>query len=262
MRSWTKLRVLFALGLVAPVIVADIATAQVGPHRFSHDHFGSWGGYPYGAGRANTMSRIAADQRSQSASRAMQQNKAIQMGIRNTLTQQSQARTQAIGSRQQQAKDWWFQHQQQQLAQRQAQPQGRSMAVGPVSGAATPQASTDIIQWPSLLQGPGFSRQRTQIEAPYRDRASKGDPTPHDFQQMVDAASQMKVILQGMVNDVTAGEYLKAEKFIEALASEAQAKMKAVSPSKDSPPKDEPGGDQPAASTPAEESPATDSATA
>ena len=49
--------------------------------------------------------------------RTMGQNAMVQSGIRNTLSSQAQTQTSSNLSQQQATQDWWFQNQQQQVAE-------------------------------------------------------------------------------------------------------------------------------------------------
>jgi hypothetical protein len=86
--------------------------------------YGGWGGTNGSAAllgsdykqaslmQAKTQSMIAGQQRT------MEQNSVVQSGIRNTLSSQAQAQTNAILNQQQANQDWWFQQQVQQTDQR------------------------------------------------------------------------------------------------------------------------------------------------
>ncbi len=236
MQSSISTRVLFALTFLASATLADTATAQLGPGGY---YGGGWG-YNAGVSAYNTRANVAARQRAQSESRAMKQNLVMQQDIRGTLETQARGRIQGDLSRQQSTKDWWFQHQQQ-SARRAVQP--RSLA-GPASvGAAPPsfaastlkstaaEQSTDIIKWPRILRNQRFAKQRARVEAPYLDRTpAAGRPTADDYREMIDAAAQMKTILKGLAYEISAGEFLEVEKFLDTLAAEARegAKRKAT----------------------------------
>jgi hypothetical protein len=212
-----------------------------------------------------------------------QQPSSQQMGIpRGAMDSDAQQRSQAIFSQQQANRDWWFQTQQQQVAQRQtetaqlpyqslaAQPPPRAMqpqdqppqdqaalqrqyeaAQGERARArrlyetaefapgfesatpAVPPAATDIIKWSPVLQAPQFAVQRARIEAPYR-RSSKGlsTPTAKDYQDMIAATGQMKLILKDLAGSISAQDYLNAEAFLDQLAAEAHGRLEKASPKK------------------------------
>ena len=73
---------------------------------------------------------------------------------------------------------------------------------------------------------PAIRRAAARIEAPYR-RSAKGlsMPTAQDYDDMIDATEKMKVILKGMVANLTAHDYLNAEAFIDRLATQARERL-------------------------------------
>ncbi len=233
------------LALVAWATLSGTSPGQLVPYR---GHYGGWGAYPYGARSTfNTQSKIAANRQSEAQSRAMQQNRVVQQGIRDTLSRQSQTRTQNIVGQQQANRDWWFQTQQQQFARSsQSRP-------GPAAGGASPEAISEavrqasdrgIIPWPTLLKRPLFAQERAIVEAPYLDRTTEGGPTAADFQQMIKATEQMKGILKDFSFKITAAEYIEAEKFLDQLAAEARGwiqKKAAETPAPESREKEETG---------------------
>ena len=123
--------VLAVCGFAAVAGSPEAAMGQFLPHAYGYGP--GWGAHPYGAinDNYNKSRAVAASQRSQAQSRAMEQNKAVQSGIRSTLSGQASARTQAIIGGQQAGKDWWFQQQQQQLAQTRAVSRSSGMRLGP-----------------------------------------------------------------------------------------------------------------------------------
>jgi hypothetical protein len=160
---------------------------------------------------------------------ASSQMSGMESGIRNAMNAGDQQYAQNLYDRQQAGRDWWFQVEQQQLAERQAQASRyAAMSAGFESAPAAnaPKANTDIIKWPPLLQAPQFAAQRAQIEAPYR-RNSKGlsTPTADDYQNMIKAAERMKAILKGMTANITAEEYFDCEPFLDQLAAEARERI-------------------------------------
>jgi hypothetical protein len=170
---------------------------------------------------------------------ANQQMMAMQTNIRNTLTSQADMRTAMINNQQQSNQDWWFQVQQQQLARQQARSRGSSAAAAAMAEseavAESPKtennrnAEDSIIAWPPILQDENFAEQRAMVEAPYRrEPKGKAVPTVEDYQNMIQAADQMKVILGNMTSVVTAQVYLHAEKFLDQLAAEAKQRIEDV----------------------------------
>ena len=205
---------------------------------------GAWGAYTSALNNA-TSRNVAEQDRLAGQNAALQQRAMMQSGIRNTLTTQAQTRTQDLLDRQQSNKDWWFQVQQQQLAQRQTVAARPYVGQAPVAGfesaapaRAQPEAATDIIKWPSVLRDPRFAQQRAAVEAPYR-RAPKGEaiPTVEDYQNMIEAAAQMKTILGQMTAEISAQDYLNTMKFLDQLAAEARGRIANARPASEQPAK-------------------------
>ncbi len=240
------MRRLSVLGIMVVCLVtsstAALGQAWPGYGRY-RGGYGGYGGYGEDAGvmaayssAVNSASMRSAAQADRSAGEqaAARQMAAMQGGIRNTLSTQAEARTQSLLSQQQSNRDWWFQVQEQQMAQR------RSLASSTGAGAAgqvvgfesapiastTPQAATDIIKWMPVLCEPQFAEQRARVEAPYRRGSSGlGTPTAADYKAMIDAAQQMKTILGKMTAQISAQDYLGAEKFLDRLAAEAKERL-------------------------------------
>ena len=165
---------------------------------------------------------------------ASSQRSGMESGIRSEMDANSQQYTQSIYNRRQAGRDWWFQVEQQQVAQQQARAaRYAAMSAGFESAqtANAPKAATDIIKWLPLLQAPQFAAERARIEAPYR-RNSKGlsTPTVNDYRNMIEAAEQMKAILKGMTAEITAEEYFDSEDFLSRLAAEARERLERASP--------------------------------
>jgi len=202
--------------------------------------YGAWGGY----GMSNSTNRyIAQSDRIAGERAARQQRTAQQNSIRNTMAADARQRTQEIQGQQQSDRNWWFQVQQQQVAQRRSA--GPRMAAPMVPATSfepaaptTSRASTDIIKWLPVLCDPQFADLRAKVEAPYR-RASKGlsNPTADDYRGMIEATAQMKTILKGMAAKISAQEYLNAETFLDKLASEAQDRIEKMDKTTESAPK-------------------------
>jgi hypothetical protein len=241
MRQAYLIGVLATLGLLTS---ATTAFSQFWPGYGNYGYSGGWGGYPYG----NTAALRSAAQtdRMMGQAAAMRQTATVQSGIRNTLSSQAAAQTQAILGQQQSNKDWWFQVQQQQLAQRPPMPQRSPMSSGaPVAGfesaasaPASPQAATDIIKWPPLLCDPQFAQQRARIEAPYRRSSQgQGNPTDADYQAMIEAAAQMKAILKQLAANISAQDYINADAFLDQLAAEARGRIAKEAPASERPSK-------------------------
>jgi hypothetical protein len=214
--------------------------------------YGGWGGYDGGAALLGSDQRQAAVIEAKTQSRlagqqfAAQQNAVVQGGIRSTLTNQANARDAAIANQQAQTQDWWFQHQQQQVAQRQAstaQAAEYSMNSAPSAGWSSlgpphkpPPAAMDIIQWKTLLQDPCFASDRAKVEAPYRRTTytpgappKLGTPNEDDYQKMSAAVEDMKAILQWKLSEgVDTGEYNTAKAFLNQLGNELAKRAQAA----------------------------------
>lgn len=243
----------FTVVLLTSICVLAFAFTAMGQlHPGSHGHYGqhAYGGYGgyyddyyggYGAwgsvaSAMNTASARYAAQQDRMAGQAAAdlQRGMMQSNIRNTLGTQASIRTQDILNQNELNRDWWFQVQQQQVAQRQAlAAQAAPVAMMSSAGLeAVPSpkpessAATDVIRWQSTLCDPRFSADRAKVEAPYR-RAPKGKavPTTADYQNMIDAAQHMKLLLGQMTADVSAQDYLSAEKFLDQLAAEAHGRI-------------------------------------
>jgi hypothetical protein len=219
------------------LMVASAAEAQFWPGYGYDGGYGAWGAYAAGMENATTRN-IAQQDRLAGQLAANQQMAAMQNNIRNTLNTQAEMRTQMINSQQQSNSDWWFGVQQQQLAQRQAMSRGSASASAAAAAAqaveqipTAPQAQTDIIAWPPVLCDARFAEQRAMVEAPYR-RVPKGQakPTVEDYQNMIKAVDQMKILLNEMTSEVSAQVYLHAEKFLDQLATEARGRIGQTKP--------------------------------
>jgi len=223
---------IIVLALAWMGISAATAAAQAWPGHARH--YGYYGGYGYNSamviynldGAGNARRYIAQSERLMGQQIAAQQMAVTQSGIRNAMEADARQRTQNILIQQQADRDWWFQTQQQQPAERQALAAQLSL-IKEAEGfdSATP-APLDLIEWSSVLRDPRFAEQRARIEAPYR-RGSKvpSTPTAKDYQGMIEATRQMKTILKGLAADVSARDYLDAEAFLDQLAAEARGKL-------------------------------------
>jgi hypothetical protein len=237
-------RTCLVVGIAAVWIGMSAATvsAQMFPRsRYNHSSYDGYDDGAIAAGFALNSADNAARNASQSYQAWRQQATSSQMSgmessIRNTMNAGDQQYAQSLYNRQQAGRDWWFQVEQQQAAQRQAQASRyAAMPTGFESAPASsaPKVATDIIQWPLLLQAPQFAAQRAQIEAPYR-RSSKGlsRPTAEDYQAMVKIAERMKETLKGMTANITAQEYFDTEAYLDQLAAEARKRLEEAAPKK------------------------------
>jgi hypothetical protein len=201
--------------------------------------YDGWGGYG-GGSTYNTAVAAASANQIAGEQAAMQQRMATQNKINSALAANAQQRTAAIQGRQQSNRDWWFQVQQQQMAERQANDARYNARLwqtyGPAASAAgfessvssstTPAAASDIIQWPPILRNSGFAAQRARIEAPYRRDKGLTNPTVKDYETMIDATEKMKEILKSKAADISALTYLNADAFLDQLADEARGRIK------------------------------------
>ena len=231
MRSSMFTRFLFTLNFVVAVLVVETATAQFGPHGRG---YGGWGAHPYTMGNYQVSQQIAAQRHNLTFSIAQKQAASQQRDIRRTTSREARSRLDSASREKGKNRDWWFQQEQRKLAQRQARGTRYAASPAPVATAssfapatarrAPTRESDDIIKWPVLLKEPPFAEQRARVEEPYRRQASEGGrPTAGDFRSMIDAAGEMKTILKGIAYEVSAGDYMAVEKFLNDLAAEAQA---------------------------------------
>ena len=124
--------------------------------------------------------------------------------------------------------DWWFQYQEQQMAEQRAEGYDSSASaaagLGIEAARSPPRVSMDIIKWPILLQRPTFASRRARIEAPYR-RSPPGlsSPTAEDYRAMVKTAEEMKAMLEAMLqNGLETDEYNQAKSFLNEIEQEAR----------------------------------------
>ncbi|MCE5303528.1 MAG: hypothetical protein LLF97_10520 [Planctomycetaceae bacterium] len=226
------------LTLAGLLSVTTTASAQFWPGRGYYDDAGVWGAYTSAINNA-TSRYVAQSDRLAGERFANQQMLAQQRGIQNTLSSQATARTQEVLSQQQSNRDLWFQVQQQQMAQRRAMGGAGSAApsipVGleSVAPSVAPQVADDIIPWPPVLCDPRFAQERAEIEAPYRGKQGlSAHPTKAQYETMIATASDMKVTLGHLTNEISAREYLDTEKFLDQLSDEARQRIKELAPAK------------------------------
>ena len=215
--------------------LASQAPAQFYPG-YGYDGWGGTNGAAALMGadfRQATAMQLKAQSMQAGQQAAMAQNYVVQSGIRNTLSSQAQSQTAAILGQQQATKDWWFQHQSQQMSQRQARemeygalaiPVGFSPAGGP------PAVAMDIIKWPAVLQGSCFASERAQIEAPYRRSPPKlSVPTAADYGKMAGSVEDMKAVLEWRLKEgIETSEYNAAKTFLTRLGQELAGRIQAA----------------------------------
>jgi hypothetical protein len=233
----TDSRWVLALAAGCWLLSASPGMAQFWPGSPYAYYGGAWGGYP--AGQYNTTREIAAQSRQVGQAAAIGQNLVVQSGIRNTLLTQAQQQTNAIQSQQQANQDWWFQVQQQQMAEQRARgpsapaPVGGGYAADPAAvgyglPVARPPVAADIIQWPPVLQEPTFAALRAEIEAPYRrSPPAVSAPTADDYRNMVKTVQEMKAVLEwrlGQGSGLLTQDYDQAKAFLDKMGQEALAR--------------------------------------
>jgi hypothetical protein len=262
--------IIVAMAAISMEMAAATASAQVFSGRQRHSYYD---GYDYDAA-VGVYALTSADNASQQAAQSYQawrqqagssQMSSMQSNIQSALNADAQRRTQDIYSQQQGNRDWWFQAQQQQVAQRQAaatqlevaqvqadaidrlsqkssdRPQDGQYETSPAPlpgfesepAIIPPTVPLDVIPWPPVLRFKRFADGRAQIEAPYR-RSSKGlsTPTAKDYKNMIDAAEKMKTTLKGVANILTAQDYLNTVEFLDQLVSEARGRLEKAVPKK------------------------------
>jgi hypothetical protein len=251
-----RICLVFVLAILCMEMTAEIASAQLFPRGRR-----SSGGYDIDAYdtavgmNALSNSTAAASELAQSYQSWRQQTGSSQMSatqssIRSTMGADAERRSQDIAAQRQSHRDWWFQTQQQQVAQRQAAPARSDTVVVPYIPAPSPSATSspsvytppagfeaasaapvsNIIKWPPVLSGPGFAQQRAQIEAPYlRGVNGLSTPTADDYRNMIKTTEQMKTMLKYVADVVSAQDYLTATAFLDKLAAEARDRLKNTS---------------------------------
>ncbi len=211
---------------------------------------GGYGGYRgyggWGAAESNSQyivgSQLAAQNRQAGQQAAMAQNAVVQSGIRNTLSNQADSRSNAILTQRQSTQDWWFQNQQQQAAERRAaeyrSPSPGAAGYGPALGTGNfvpagepPRVALDVIRWPTVLQDGAFASERTQVEAPYRRSPPKlSTPTASNFGTIVETVEEMQAVLEWKLSDsgLPTNEYNQAKAFLAKMHAEARQSATAI----------------------------------
>ena len=232
-----RTNVLIALAIVWLATSATMLQAQWGPG-YHHHYPGYYDSYGYGVALLYDLGggwhgrHYAAQSRLLGEQIAAQQSAAMQRSIRHAMSAEAGRRSDQIYGQQQADRDWWLQVQQQQIADRRQVAELAAITIG-FRAASAPKAATDVIRWPSLLQGPQFAEQLAQIEAPYR-RNSKGPivPTATDYKNMIQAAERMRSIVKELTANLTAREYLDSQAFLDRLAAEARGRLEKATPKK------------------------------
>jgi len=216
------------------VASVDPACAQLWSGSYGYPYgYGGWGA----GGQYNTTRNIQAADQMTGQVIAARQSAAMQSNINNMMASQAQTQTQAILGQQAANKNAWFQVEQQQAAQRRASSLRMPPMVAPAtsfevssSPVAVPpaaKAADDVMQWPTALQDPRFAALRAQIEAPYRRTPGKMSyPTAPEYLAMLPPIEQMRSVLGQMTAELSARDYLDAEKFLDLIARQAQEQAK------------------------------------
>jgi hypothetical protein len=208
---------------------ATSSLAQWGPYG-SGGWFGGWGASD------NTVNReIHQQDRAQAQAFAASRNARIGGEVRSTLINEANARTQSSLAQQQSARDWWFQTQQQQTAERSARASARSLpplAYSSVGNAAVPSApahTDSLIRWPAVLAEPQFAAERATIETPFARFAHSRVPvTAAEYESIIATAATMRQQLDFLAAQITAAEYIAATKFLDQMAGEARERIAAM----------------------------------
>ena len=228
MRSSMLTGAVLALGCLVWLPLA--AMAQFGPYG-SYSLYEGAGPYVASARSANVSRQLAAQRHATTFDRGQQQMANQQRDIRASLSRQGQSRTASMERHVGDYKDWWFTTQQRQFAQRQARQQSRPAAAMPRGTASfspstmqstPPQESTGIIAWPPVLRNAQFAEQRARVEGPFQTGIN---PTIKQYKGMIDATEKMKQTLKNNAYQISAGEYMEVEKFLDTLAAECQERV-------------------------------------
>ncbi len=225
--------------ILLAVLVAGGMSGLAGPawaQFYPGFRYGGWGGTNAAAllgsnQRQATIMQIKAQNMQTGQQATMAKNNLMQSGIRDMMSSQAQSRSDSIVSQKQANQDWWFQHQSQQMAQRWARANDSSSAVpaGFAPSPGPPAAALDVIQWPTILQDPGFTAERARIEAPYRRTPPKlSAPTPADYRKMADTVEDMKAMLTWRLRGgINTSDFNAATTFLNQLGAEVAARAQA-----------------------------------
>jgi hypothetical protein len=234
-------------GIVTVLMLqAGTAFAQIAPRRSLGGNRG--GGYysldPVifpNINQTNAAYQQAASQaRANQAQSAMARTSAWQ-NINQSMMQQANMRTQSMAADRQSAKDWWFETQTQQAAERRARASYQPTNLPSLSPAATLElaneiarqpdptpAQKEIMLWPTLLKGSAFDQYRARVEAPFRrSYAEKTPMTADDYRGILQAIDEMKSKLEGMSSQVIESEFAAVNGYLDELATDAQKRLDA-----------------------------------
>ena len=225
--------------LPAAILAVDIeARAQFGPGGRYGPGWGAWPGMVAEQSTANVRNLAGAAHR-QSRSIAAAQSQRTQQSIQNTLLSQAQQQTRQIQQSTQSFEDLRMATLTQQSRGRAGSlPAGLPVAAPGLPAAGTsaemasskltvsPHARTDLIQWPRVLQDPRFDEDRAKIEAPFRRSQEQGTPIPAaEYQQIIAAATDMKLTLRQLASELRGDILLANEQFLDRLIAEAQERI-------------------------------------
>jgi len=256
MRSVANLS--FGVGmLLLGILPANNAHAQFGPY-YSRGY--AWDAWPamVAEKRYDTTRQLAGSYKRQSEALAAQQRRAGEQRIDRTLLAQANAQSAAARQSAQGYRDWWLQTQDRQFAQDRARRASMSAAGGmpppmlPPAGAPmlastsqpasalsiSPQARTDLIQWPPVLQDSRFDEARAVIEGPFRRAKQDGTAiTVDDYRTIIATCEQMQKTLTSMASDLRGDVLLSGNDFLDLLIRQSRERIAAR---QQTPPKTQP----------------------
>jgi hypothetical protein len=221
--------------LAAMLVQTGAASAQFSPRR-------SYGGYRGGyyesdpviypnINQTNAAYQQAASQAKQyQASSSMARSSAWQ-GINQSLAQQANYRTQTMQAEKDSAKDWWFQQQSMQMAQRKAGSyRPTNLPESDYAGTDEQPAAREIMLWPTLLKDPAFDELRAEIEAPFRRaHAANKALSADDYRGILKSIDAMKKMLKQISSQVLESEYSAVVSYLDELAADANKRLAARS---------------------------------
>jgi hypothetical protein len=240
MNVFTRSNLVLCGVLGALLLQSETATAQLAPHR----NFGGRGGGYYGGydtviypdvNKTNAAYQQAAIQAKQYQAQTASGRSSAWQGINQSLAQQANFRTQSMMAERDSAKDWWFQQQSQQLANRQARESYQPMNLpnsnyGDGEGNAPQQtpAAKEIMLWPTLLKDPAFAELRSEIESPFRIAYADNKPlSAGDYRGILKSIDAMKIKLKGISSSVVDSEYEAVVSYLDELSADAQKRLNA-----------------------------------
>ncbi len=93
----------------------------------------------------------------------------------------------------------------------------------PVAANRTVPANFELtsVQWPSVLQRPQFATQRAMLETPLQ--RSGAHPSLDEYRHMIEAAAQLKAMLEQPGQGITPQECIDGQRFLGRLAAEVRS---------------------------------------